>query len=357
MPIINIEHTEQQLEAIDLAVEGFRQGCPLRVIGGYAGTGKTTSIKEIIQRVHNLQVVTFTGKASSVLRNRGVNSQTIHSTIYEWDPDCDEFFLKESIGCDGFIIDEASMVGKDLYNDLESFGLPILAVGDPGQLEPIGDSSISLMDSPDIVLEEIHRQAKGSEIIKLATRIRKNGAHGLKLQEKPGCCIRSSKELQDQLSWPDIILCGYNKTRQEINKIRRKSLHYRNTIEVGDKLICVQNDKKLGVFNGMILVVLKIHSTGRTYDCTIKTDNDQIRRLRFWTMGLEQPDKLTNWSYTRSLRGEKVIADYAQGITVHKSQGSEWDKVSVVNQFAKWDQTRWLYTAVTRGARELRLYV
>ena len=357
MPQVSIEYTADQLSAIEIAVDGFRNGLELTIVGGFAGTGKTTIIKEIVDRVRNLQVVTFTGKASSVIRSKGVDSQTIHSTIYEYDPECDDFFLRTSVECDGFIIDEASMVSTELYTDLQTFGLPILAVGDPGQLEPIGDASVNLMEEPDITLTEIHRQAKFSEIINLATRIRTEGAFGLPLQEKPGCIVARASRLGDELSWPDIILCGYNKTRQLINQRRRSLYGYRETVCVGDKLICLQNDKKLGVFNGMIFTVVKIFTKGKVHECLVKLGDDTLRRLSFWTKGLEDPEKLTDYRATRGLRGETVVADYAQGITVHKSQGSEWERGSVINQTAKWDQTRWLYTAVTRFSKELRLYI
>ena len=64
-----------------------------------------------------------------------------------------------------------SMISRKLYDDLKSFDLPILWVGDPGQLEPVGDD-ISLMKSPRIVLEQIHRQGEGSKILDLATHVR-----------------------------------------------------------------------------------------------------------------------------------------------------------------------------------------
>jgi ATP-dependent exoDNAse (exonuclease V) alpha subunit len=74
-------------------------------------------------------------------------------------------------------------------------------------------------------------------------------------------------------------------------------------------------------------------------------------------MGLEQPDKLTNWSYTRSLRGEKVIADYAQGITVHKSQGSEFKHTVMVlpDHDSPVLSKELLYTGITRAKERLSL--
>ena len=60
---------------------------------------------------------------------------------------------------DLFIVDEASMLPAELYNDLLEYGVPILGVGDHGQLPPI-KSSFNLVQDPDVRLEEIHRQAR-----------------------------------------------------------------------------------------------------------------------------------------------------------------------------------------------------
>ena len=57
------------------------------------------------------------------------------------------------------------------FHDLLSFGLPVLFVGDHGQLEPIGTSA-GLMADPHVRLETIHRQARGNPILRLATALR-----------------------------------------------------------------------------------------------------------------------------------------------------------------------------------------
>ena len=83
----------------------------------------------------------ISGKAANVLRKKGIsNAATIHSLIYKPHLSFGEVYwdLAESVPCSGFIVDEASMVSSDIFEDLQSFGIPIIFVGDHGQLEPSG---------------------------------------------------------------------------------------------------------------------------------------------------------------------------------------------------------------------------
>ncbi len=66
------------------------------------------------------------------------------------------------------------MVSEDIFRDLTSYGIDILAVGDHGQLPPI-EGKFSLMSDPILRLEKIHRQAADNPIINLSMQIRENG--------------------------------------------------------------------------------------------------------------------------------------------------------------------------------------
>ena len=65
------------------------------------------------------------------------------------------------------------MVGREMAEDLLSFGTPVLVIGDPAQLPPIGDAGYFTSRRSDYTLTEIHRQALGSPVIELATTVRK----------------------------------------------------------------------------------------------------------------------------------------------------------------------------------------
>ena len=152
---------------------------------GFAGTGKTTLARHLAEGVRSVFFAAFTGKAAHVLKLKGCpNVSTIHSLIYrckgrkgeanlqflkdqlanekksdapdatliqqieraiekeEDDSDQPVFALREFTSplcfADLVVVDEASMVGQKLGNDLASFGCRILALGDPFQLPPVG---------------------------------------------------------------------------------------------------------------------------------------------------------------------------------------------------------------------------
>jgi exodeoxyribonuclease-5 len=110
---------------------------------GYAGTGKTTLAKELAQSVRgDVLFATFTGKASLVLRQKGCeDASTIHSLIYKVDVNERTGEATFSLNPDSdlasaalLIVDEVSMVGEELANDLLTFNKRILVLGDPAQL-------------------------------------------------------------------------------------------------------------------------------------------------------------------------------------------------------------------------------
>ena len=124
---------------------------------GYAGTGKTTLAKELAASVKGTVLfATFTGKASLVLRKKGCESaSTIHSLIYKvevnertgeatfilnYDSDLTDASL--------LVVDEVSMVGREIAEDLLSFGKRVLVLGDPAQLPSIGPGQQMDLSTP-----------------------------------------------------------------------------------------------------------------------------------------------------------------------------------------------------------------
>ncbi|KKQ71073.1 MAG: Exodeoxyribonuclease V, partial [Candidatus Shapirobacteria bacterium GW2011_GWE2_38_30] len=129
----------------------------------------------------------FTGKATRVLRGKLAEMETvykedsigtIHSLIYSPIVDTKKNIVgwkkKDEIEADLIVIDEGSMVDGTIWGDLVSYGLPIVVVGDHGQLPPIrGD--FNLMERPMVKLEKIHRQAEKNPIIKVSMLAREEG--------------------------------------------------------------------------------------------------------------------------------------------------------------------------------------
>lgn len=331
-------------------------------LGGYAGTGKTTLLKYMIDKFDSWspQVMSLTGKACSVLVKKGVNAQTIHSSIYyvHTEKKRPVFTLRTSIEDDPdlLIIDEASMVSLDLYRDLLSFGLPVLWVGDHGQLEPIGRNP-GIMKNPDIKLEKIHRQAEGNPIIMFADKIRQGGIPAAICPKGNATVemLNKRKIDEDKLVQVDQIIVGLNRTRVKMNKIVRALRKFPPMeVVVGDRLVCLKNDRRQGLFNGLQARVLTIEAdkTQPVYHVKLDLDSgliwsgDILMEQFNKDKGLHEPDRAL-WSAS--------YFDYAYAITCHKSQGSEWPTVMVVEESAGklWSMPRWRYTAITRASERL----
>ena len=146
---------------------------------GWAGTGKSTLARYLAEGVRGVKYAAFTGKAALVMRKKGCRgASTIHSLIYtlvsekEGEP---RFALdpeSEAASADLIVIDEVSMVDEALATDLLSFGTKVLVLGDPFQLPPVQGAGFFTMAEPDIMLTEIHRQARDNPIIRMSVDIR-----------------------------------------------------------------------------------------------------------------------------------------------------------------------------------------
>ena len=352
-----VDLSESQLGVVDRCRSFLAGPGSLFRVGGYAGTGKTTVLRSVVGGDGSVPVAAFAGKAADVLRRKGLPGQTIHSLIYKWD-DLDKSFYKVDRLGDGtpiawVAVDEGSMVGSLLWADLISYNKKIIVFGDPGQLEPVGDDDPHLMRDPDVVLETVHRTGD-CDLLDLATAIRTGsweggwGGHG-----------RSVASIgEDDLLWPDIWLCGFNKTRVRMNEAVRRVRGFTGQICAGERLKCTVNDRKLGMFNGSMMTVVEIvgPARGTMRRCVVSLDGGGVVELNFTVAGLGRPGKM-DWDTAKRLTGKACIVDYGYCVTVHSAQGSEWDRVGVIDeQCSYWSAARWRYTAVTRACLELRVY-
>lgn len=366
--------TEEQESAVTTIIDGFKHWMDQKAIadhpvryawtfklGGYAGTGKTTVIKEIVRRLRSKYSVTvsaFTGKAVNVLERKGVTAQTLHSLMYNAAKENGVFHFYKRTRLDGspdlVIVDEASMLSTQLNDDLLSFKVPVLYVGDLGQLEPVGDNP-DLMKTPDIVLSKIHRQAEQSPIIRLANEVRLGG--NLVYSKVDGLHIRDKALSGHDGLWPDQIIAAKNKTRIALNsKIRMFKNLEPFTINASEKLIVLKNNSVYGVFNGMILFVLTIRSVEPSH--FVLDLVDEIGRKYLETKVWKEPFRENPKYNVKQPEVPKglLFCDYGYCITCHKSQGSEWNKVLVLDEWmpaSVWDMKRWRYTAITRTVKEL----
>lgn len=347
--------TEEQKSAIK-GVLGALNNKQVVTLGGYAGTGKSTVISFIVnhfaKKGKSFSVVAYTGKAANVLRKKGMDAQTIHSAIYVpvhdeeedktvwilapgWDP--------KTKSVDGYIVDEASMVSKEIHQDLVSLRKPIIYVGDHGQLEPIG-SKFNLMSEPMFRLETVHRNA--GEIAHFAEHLRHgNSASTFSGHTKVQVCGESSVE-DRHLASVDQIICAFNKTRVALNQRVRKEKNIDFTyISVGEKIICLRNNKTERLFNGMQGIVTKVLKKERI---DFVSDGTQYGSIKY------NPDQFGKEKNDFDFSDTANPFDYGYAITCHKAQGDQFGNVIVYEQRCdNWDHVRWSYTAASRAVNGL----
>jgi exodeoxyribonuclease V len=437
-------------DAIMRWVDGA-DGGSLLSLGGYAGSGKSTLVSLVANQIELPAFSAFTGKATSVLRRKlraagtetcaaqrrrigpdgeplPISSKpfcgTIHQLIYaacecrepEVVEEVDEngkmkktFIYPEKdengncVLCGGegwhrretldrnyglIIVDEASMVNDMMLADLRGYGVPILAVGDHGQLPPVSGTG-SLMKNPTLRLERIHRQAEGNPIIALSKMIRETG----RLPEtfNGGDAVRfgqlrfvnqlieerykgASAERMLEMG----LACYTNRARVGLNDaVRLAQGTAGKAPSAGEHVICLRNMKVAGrqpVANGMRGVLTSDVTEKKNYKGeeskthvmgSIAFPEDEIESHTYEMLyqqfrrekTFSTPEELVRETGLHSFSQAGALFDYGYAMTVHKMQGSQFDDLVVCAERGGYmtneDWKRWLYTAVTRAASKL----
>lgn len=344
---------------------------------GYAGTGKTTLARHLAEGVDgDVLFAAFTGKAAQVLRSRGATkASTIHSLIYR--PRGEETVEDEETGkkevlpmfslnrqsplskASLIIIDECSMVDEDLGRDLLSFGTQVLVLGDPGQLPPVSGGGFFTEHEPDILLEEIHRQALDNPIVELARQVRMGNQVMIGDYGDTAKVISKSQLDTDLVLDADQVLVGTNKTRRRYNERLRELKDFDGPLPAaGDKLVCLRNDPQKGLLNGSLWQVTSAARTVKPHmNMLIRSEDEGIERysakVKLLKAAFEEPEREIPWQIKR--RHDDF--DYGYALTVHKAQGSQWDEVVLFDESYAFREhrDRWLYTAITRAAERLTI--
>lgn len=273
-----------------------------------------------------------------------------------------------------FVIDEASMVNEEIVNDLSMFGRPLLGIGDPGQLPPVKGKWGFAMDDPDVFLADIHRQAADNPILYIAKKAREGEII------RPGTygdTVRVIKTKDDDVTYDvsndAMVLVGTNRRRWKVTKGIRKALGYTETGPMADEplLVCKNSRKIPGLVNGTLLWNNTDHGDLVSKRSNIRlsvTDEDAggIKYDLWAVQGIfEEHHMRDRGAHTAADREHyrSVVAnehiDWGHAITVHKSQGSEFDEVVLHDESGvfRGDSERWLYTGVTRAAERLTIVV
>lgn len=384
---LGIRFDEKQFAAISAAVDNG-----LLILTGGPGTGKTTTLNAIIkileQRDLSFVLAAPTGRAAKRMAElSGYEAKTIHRLLeVEWDKKGRPRFVRNErnkLNCDAIIIDEMSMVDVLLFEGLLralKLDCRIILVGDSDQLPSVGAGNVlgDLVQSeiiPTVRLDKVFRQAGESEIISTAHAIINGNTTNFKNTKESDCFIISTESSDEtnsavvdlvanrlpksygfdpvediQVLTPSRKLeCGcvnLNKLLQHIlNPIKKdfEQMNYMgNSFRVGDRVMQTENNYDLvwyaqngetgtGVFNGDIGFVERIDK------------KNGVLRVAY-------EEKLVEY-FSEDIKQLEL----AYAVTVHKSQGSEFDCVilPLFDVPSKLKYRNLLYTAVTRAKKLL----
>ena len=388
-----MELTKKQEEGLKIAVERYKRGEKYTCIAGYAGTGKSTLVKFIVSALNvsedEICYATFTGKAAQVLLKKGNKKvSTLHKLLYKSIPKADGGFIRipvDDVPYRIVIVDEVSMAPKTLMKLLFNYKVHVICLGDPFQLPTIDKSEDNgLLAKPHIFLDEVMRQAAESEIIRLTMDIREGKPIKYSPNGKEVLILDKCQLNTGMLLWADQILVGTNATRVSINNQMRQLLGRGSKPEDGDKIICLRNywdflaENDDPLVNGTIgylknsfddFIVLPKNLGGQKIKITngnfISDSNALFNHIHMDTnmilTGQKCVDYKTAYRISKNPKTAGLLPlefTYGYAITCHKAQGSEWDKVLVLEEkfpFDKVEHARWLYTACTRASEKLVL--
>jgi exodeoxyribonuclease-5 len=357
---------------------------PIFVYSGPPGSGKTWVIRLFFENhnilEHEFMTCAYSGKAANVLAMNGLPAKTIHSLIYnmaltqkinqttgeiQYVP---TFVKKERLEYDYkyIVVDELSMVPDTIMEDLLSFGIPIIGMGDINQLPPVFGCG-SYIARPDFTLTEIMRQAWDSPIIKMSQYVLHNvplayGSYG------NDCNVLRKVPIGRNLLGYDCILCNRNATRTLINDIFRSDImkfckfgYNQPLLHIGDKIVCKQNNwgRSLnGIYltNGTIGQVEYIdeeHTDGSKITIDFKpdySDSECFDNIPVSKKYLEDPNSVRTFGFGT------INFDYAYALTVHSAQGSQFNKVLYIDDGFSGDREikkKLKYTAITRAVNSI----
>lgn len=405
---------------------------PVKSLGGLAGTGKTTLMRVLDESLQGEAVFgTPTHKAASVLRKKLPAGQaerirTYHSMAYEMSAiyrcsitkhfvsaiktkctcgkedacECPMSFLPCGTGAthecrvtqelkssprvhlgghrDIIIIDESSMLSRQHVEDIRRFGVPVLVVGDRGQLPPIKEPMNPWTMNPDWELTEIHRQGADSGILQAAYDVRFNGAMS-KPSYGSGDAVRmnrTSPEVEKLLArfqpGEGAALITYtNALRGAFNR----TYHGEGPVRAGDRVVAlggqpydvdmVEMDgnpyrltgQMTKVHNGMTGTVTWANGRDIMTEMTVQLDDHPLatpeKPVIIYAGAVPTAqfgaDRELPFNDPRRPRGSRLW-DYAYALTAHKAQGSEFGNVIVVDQRPP-EYAQWMYTALTRAQK------
>lgn len=362
--ICNIKYSDLQKEVFNAI-----KTTGIKIITGGPGTGKTTTIKGVIEAYKELNPLSKfilcapTGRAAQRMKeSTGYEAFTVHKLL-EYRPFGREISHKDSsnpIDADFIIVDEFSMIDIEIFaillNAIKNNTIVFL-VGDSDQLPSVGPGNVmfDLIKSQKIELhklEAVYRQGEGSNIIINSNKIR-NGNFNLNNDDKDFeiITVENATELKERLEEIVIINSTGNPYDMQIltstkknevgtvelnedlqgilNDSSEKIVYGSTVFKKNDKIIMTQNNYELGYYNGDIGTIKDIDENGMLL--LINEEEIYLNRKNF----------------------EDISLAYA--ITIHKSQGSEFPLVIIALPKYPYGmlQRNLIFTAITRAKEKV----
>ena len=368
----------------------------------YIVTHNTTIVLYLIEqlglKMNQVLFLAYQGKAACRMMMTGLPAQTIHSAIYRWEKDVvyddngyilrneygkairkGRFVLRDYIGGDKniklIVVDEAGMVNQEIAEDLQSFGIPIIVLGDLNQLPPVFGNPYYLQ-KPDVVLRKVMRQNEGNPIIALSQMVLAGKTLNAGVYGSSAIITKNEMKEADStlFSKADIVITDTNKLRHHINNYFREYLRSYKHLDyphVGEKVICRKNNWKMSVDDGIYLTNgmsgyvdaidrYNFKSSKQTMIMDFRPDFTQsvFRDVEFSYNHMFNPPLKT----FNNDSDESTVQDYSDmyynkfefgyAITSFLSQGNQFNRVVYLNEnqhMPKEDKQKHMYTAITRA--------
>lgn len=397
--------SDEQKSVIRQITEDFKGKKVTRLLVGNAGVGKTTVLYVLTVALStfcgavankNMAICAPTNKAARVLIEKGLKSaRTIHDVFLSptQKGNTVTFGARNTLRepYKFVVVDEASMVDDKILDDLDAyqkdFGTNFLFVGDNFQLPPVKSSAndaFSRYSKNVYALTKVFRQAKGSEILDYATALRTIKTPFVPANTKGQVEVMNGKEvineyftaLKDGKSAVAIVY--RNDTRNRVNALTRTALGYKDPVVEGEHVICVanvdnsfQNGEEFELRDIEKVEPITVTVNGRNQNGFYVEDrhgkhlllpesdsaavyHKQVHGIKgIDTKYLLYPNRYTK---KQELAKSVHVIYYGYAITAHKSQGSQWDEIFLLEIADRDNATRWLYTAVTRAAKRLVIF-